>query len=325
MDVLNNEVSIIMSVYNENISEIKDSINSILNQSFKNFEFIIVDDNPNNSEIKELITKYQKQDKRIKIIFNDQNIGLALSLNKAISNSHGKYIARMDADDISMKDRIKIQYCFMENNKHIDICCSNKRNINSKGELIESETIYKSYNDYIIKKTLKYMSMIVHPTVFMRKEAVDLVNGYRNFSASQDYDLWLRMKDKGLNFYCLADVLLYYRIREDSISKKNPYKQWLIHEYIYKLSKQREQNIADKFSEKDLNEYLIKNKFDDKHIVNKFKVQLNRINSFKNSIKEKNILKTVLNLLLICISQKRIRTICKYNIICTYYKNKKEK
>ena len=113
--MMNNEISVIMSCYNETEKELSESINSILSQTFKNIEFIIVDDNPTNTTLKNLLIKYGN-DKRVKLVFNDTNLGLAQSLNKAIDISTGEYIARMDADDIALPTRFEAQLEFLENN-----------------------------------------------------------------------------------------------------------------------------------------------------------------------------------------------------------------
>lgn len=112
---MNSEVSVVMSVYNEPMEWISQSIESILNQSFTNFEFIIINDKPEGKEQIALINEYASQDQRIKIIQNEKNLGLTKSLNIGILHAKSKYIARMDADDISMPNRLKMQYEFMDN------------------------------------------------------------------------------------------------------------------------------------------------------------------------------------------------------------------
>jgi len=107
-------VSVLMSVYKEPESWISASIESILNQDFTDFEFIIINDNPESFPIKLLLDKYLRLDKRIKVFTNDQNRGLIYCLNYGLSKSEGKYIARMDADDISHCTRLRIQFNFLD-------------------------------------------------------------------------------------------------------------------------------------------------------------------------------------------------------------------
>ena len=113
-----------MSVYNEPVEWIKQAIDSILAQSYKDFEFIIVNDKPDRLENKQVLDGYSKQDPRIIVISNEQNIGLTKSLNKAIEIACGDYIARMDADDIAFSERLETQVIFLNNHKNIDICGS---------------------------------------------------------------------------------------------------------------------------------------------------------------------------------------------------------
>ncbi len=109
-------ISVIMSTYNEENMLIRQAVESILNQTYSEFEFIIVLDNPKNIEIANLIQEYASRDKRIVILKNEKNLGLVKSLNKALEISKGEYIMRMDADDISEKDRIEKEYKFLKEN-----------------------------------------------------------------------------------------------------------------------------------------------------------------------------------------------------------------
>ena len=140
------EISVIMSVYN-GMPYLQEAVKSILNQTYKDFEFIIVDDASTDDSL-----KYLKgiNDKRIKILSNEKNLGLAVSLNKALNAARGEYIARMDADDISKPERLHIQLNFMELNPQIDICGSFVSVIDENGKLVGS--IKKPTTDDKIKK-----------------------------------------------------------------------------------------------------------------------------------------------------------------------------
>ncbi len=131
------DVSIIMAVFNGE-EFIEDSIKSVLKQTFKNFEFIIVDDGSIDNSLK-IIKSYQAIDSRIKII-TQKNNGLAKSLNVGIKNSKGKYIARIDADDLCYECRLEKQYLFMENNHLVDLIGSSVDVINENG-VITSQKI----------------------------------------------------------------------------------------------------------------------------------------------------------------------------------------
>ena len=246
-------LSIIMSTYNETIEEIKLAIESVLNQSYSEFEFIIVCDNPENYELINIIQKYTESDNRIIFLKNKKNIGLALSLNRAARHAEGKFLARMDADDISYLHRFEKQMnCILRYN--YDLVCSLYDIIDENNKIIFSKQ--NSIPDKFIGTILPLKNIIHHPTVIMRKEAFEKVGGYRNFPCSQDYDLWLRMCYNGTKIHIMDDVLLQYRIRDTSISNRKKYQQLCTLSYIRKLYSQRLIHGSDNFSVSSYNKYL---------------------------------------------------------------------
>lgn len=221
----NDLVSILMCVYDEKDEYIVKAIESIINQTYKNMEIIIVCDNPTNSRIKKLLGQYKIKDNRIKIIINKENIGLSLSLNKAISVSNGKYIARMDADDISILDRIKFQKEYLIDNG-FDIIGSGVVCINEDGETINVLNRYPTTSKRFLKKIL-YSNCMPHPTWFGKREVFINNNGYRNIPYAEDFDFILRGLKLGYRMGNIKKVLLKYRIRDNSISKSNGLKQYI--------------------------------------------------------------------------------------------------
>ena len=107
-------ISVIMSVYNETNEELESSVNSILSQTYKNLEFIIIDDNPDNARIRNFLKN--QTDPRIRVIYNTENKGLVYSLNLALDNTNGSVIARMDADDIAESNRLEKEFLFLKKN-----------------------------------------------------------------------------------------------------------------------------------------------------------------------------------------------------------------
>ncbi|UTY38146.1 glycosyltransferase [Allocoprobacillus halotolerans] len=135
-------ISVIMSVYND-AKYLEKSIQSILNQTFKDFEFIICNDCSTDSSLS-IIQEFQKLDSRIKIINNSTNLGLAASLNKCIEISLGQYIARMDSDDISFKNRLEVEYNFLMEHQEYDVVGSKSITINENDEPCKEFSIHSN-------------------------------------------------------------------------------------------------------------------------------------------------------------------------------------
>jgi glycosyltransferase involved in cell wall biosynthesis len=235
-------ISVVMAVYNEKIEWLHESIESILQQTFSDFEFIIINDNPTRVENSLVLQEYQKKDNRIIVITNEQNIGPYKSANKGIKLAKGKYIARMDADDISLPMRFEVQLDIMEKNPNIIVCGSK---IEVFGEFKHSYYIplFEKSND--IKKTLIIKNVIPHSTVMIRKDI--LINNNilysENYIYGQDYKLWLDLYDYG-DFYNAPRILLRYRTSESHITYQHRDKQAIFlgfarREYINKTLKEK--------------------------------------------------------------------------------------
>lgn len=220
---MNNEkvmVSVIMSVYNTKEEYLRVAIESILNQTYKDFEFIIIND-CSNTETSEIIHSYN--DHRIIVINNSQNMGLTKSLNKGLRIAKGKYIARMDSDDISLETRLYEQLMYMEANKDISVLGAYTR-IVGKGRVKAQRW---PDNPEITKIRLLFCNAgIIHPTAFFRKEHLDKYDIWYDESLlkSQDYAMWVKIMEKG-KIDILPRVLLEYRVHEDQISIKDKNEQ----------------------------------------------------------------------------------------------------
>lgn len=196
-DPLHPKISVVMSVHN-GARHIENAIRSVLTQSYQNFEFIIVDDasTDRTPEILQNIT-----DPRVRVYKNDINLGLTKSLNKGICHATGTYIARMDADDISLPHRFCTQVAFFEKNLDHALVGSSYYQINDAGQTISLVEVLTE--DSAIRRGLKSQNWFGHGSVMMRKTAFDHVGGYdENFEFSQDYDLWIRLGEK----YKLANI-----------------------------------------------------------------------------------------------------------------------
>lgn len=213
---MNDLVSCIMANYNTNKDQLKIAIDSILDQTYKNFELIIVDDKSTDDSL-ELLKEYESVYPQIKIIENEENRGLAFSLNRAIDEAQGEFIARMDTDDISFPDRFEKQVSYMKDRPDIHILGTFAKDIGRSDRL----KIATFTNREDTKSLLLFTNCLFHPTVMMRKSFLE-ETGLRydpNFLTSQDYDLWARASHEG-NIEVLDEFLLLYRIHGGQISRE---------------------------------------------------------------------------------------------------------
>ena len=212
------EVSVIMPVYNT-AKYLNESISSILNQTFSNFEFIIINDGSIDESLA-IISKYSKTDSRIKVI-SRVNKGLIYSLNEGISISRGKYIARMDSDDISLPHRLEQQVAQM-NSKNLDICGGYYNMIDESGDFIK--LCYTPLSHKLCFVSLVSKVPFAHPSVMISNHFLKsklLKYGQTNNLYAEDLDLWIRMINNGAIFGNVNSVIINYRVLKKSLSRKN--------------------------------------------------------------------------------------------------------
>lgn len=217
-------ISVIMSIYSEKVEWIRESIDSILNQTFSDFEFIVINDNPKREDNKKILSGYAQKDNRIVILTNEENIGLTKSLNKGLDIAKGIYVARMDADDISLPTRFQKQVDFLENNSEYIVCGTNISYFGEKKKFTYSDWI--KYENDEIKASLMFNSCFAHPTVMIRKSVLDQNNIRYDeiYKQAQDYRLWEILSDYG-KYFNLEEKLLKYRISKNQVSNKNNERQ----------------------------------------------------------------------------------------------------
>lgn len=206
------QLSIIMSAYNCE-ETITPAVRSILDQSFTDFEFIIVDDGCTDltiPRIKEL------EDSRIIILSNEENIGLTRSLNKAITRSTGQYIARQDADDISMPGRLEKQITFMDAHPDITVLGTSRGTLDHNGNIISTTLLPEEPNYSCFLKR----NCLVHGSIMIRREDLIKTGGYNEvFRFTQDYELWLRIA-KDHKIMNLQEPLYGIRRHENRVTLK---------------------------------------------------------------------------------------------------------
>ena len=211
---------------------IEASIQSVLNQTFRNFELIIVDDKSLDNSLK-IAETYAGKDNRITIIENATNLGLTKSLNKAIKKSKGEYIARLDVDDISLPERIEKQLSFLEKNPEYAFCGTD---VLIK-QLRKFSVQHLNYLD--IKKNLIINNLFAHSSILIRKQCLEKYGLYdEKYLYGQDYELWCRLVYKyQLKTKVLADKLIILHVPNEKLSEKN--KKFLIQHKNYIKNKLR--------------------------------------------------------------------------------------
>ncbi|MEO8637388.1 MAG: glycosyltransferase [Candidatus Taylorbacteria bacterium] len=209
------KITVLMPVYNGE-TYLGDAIESILGQTYLNFEFLIIDDGSTDRSA-EIIRSYI--DPRIFVLSNAENRGLVYSLNRGLQNAKGKYVARMDSDDICVPERLEKQITFMEKHPDIGICGTWIKTIGEKGGYTHK---YLTDHDDI-KANLLFNTSFAHPTVMIRKSVLE-ENDLRYDEADkfyfEDYSLWIKMS-RVTKIANIPEVLLLYRVHKKSSSQIN--------------------------------------------------------------------------------------------------------
>ena len=281
-------VSVVMSVYNaEKYLDV--AIRSILEQTYNNFEFVIINDGSNDRSL-EIIKKYKNEDDRI-VLISRENRGLISSLNEGIAKARGEYIVRMDADDISLPFRIEKQLQVMEHDKDIVVCGSW---INIFGENINEKVARYFEYDKQIKANLLVSCCFAHPSVMIRKDVFTNNNILydERFKNAEDYYLWTQLAKVG-KFYNIPEILLKYRFLETSITRlsdKDCSKRYNVLKDIFKEAlKAVDLNI----SEEDMKIHFI---ISDNARIKNNKIELKRIKNYFDRILKASENKKVVNL-----------------------------
>lgn len=209
------KISVIMPVYNAG-RYLSEAVGSILGQSFRDFEFLVIDDGSNDGS-QNLIRSFN--DKRIRFIQNEKNIGVAASLNRALSLATGEYIARMDGDDISAPNRLMAQLALLEKKRHVGICGSwvRTRNANGRGHVIRFPLDADTIRAFIV-----FNNPVNHPVVMIRHSCLlkYKLNYDEAYTAAQDYEFWSRCLEH-FPFENIRKVLLTWRINESGMTHRN--------------------------------------------------------------------------------------------------------
>jgi glycosyltransferase involved in cell wall biosynthesis len=225
-------LSVVMPMYNC-APYLQESISSILNQDFRDFELICINDGSTDDTEKVILSF---SDPRISYTRNDENKGLVFTLNKGIDMARGIYIARMDGDDICLPGRFRLQTTFLNNNPGATIVASQVELINEKGDFIGYwEEEKKAVTPEAIRSQLPKDNCIAHPTVMARSEVLKKYKYNALQHQAEDYDLWLRIEADDVAIYKLDEVLVKHRIvtssftrkRQQNVFRKNARTKWV--------------------------------------------------------------------------------------------------
>lgn len=231
------DLSIIMCTYNEKINFLKKAVESVLNQINDNYEFIIIDDSEDKKVINYLVN-ISKRYNKILYKHNNERIGFVRSLNKALELAKGKYIARVDSDDIQKSNRFIYQIEFLNTHQDIGIVGSWLEKIDDNGEE-GGIRIFPSGNKLI--KIMMIKNSIAHPSVMANREIINTLGGYNEeFEKAEDYELWMRAITRKIKIENIQKPLVKYRmpniIKRDKINWKNNLKiklRYFIFDYLF--------------------------------------------------------------------------------------------
>lgn len=210
-------ISVIMGAYNCE-KTIEKAIDSIIAQTYTNWEFIICDDGSTDHTLS-VLEKYAERDARIKVLHNEVNLRLAASLNRCLAIARGKYIARMDSDDVSAPERLGRQLEFLEEHPEYAVVGCNRIVFDDDGSA--NVRVSPEYPD---KKMLLKNPPYGHPTILMRKSVYDELEGYvvsDMTMRAEDLELWFRFYQSGFRGYNLQENLYYYRESETDFEKRS--------------------------------------------------------------------------------------------------------
>ena len=206
------KVSVLMPVYNTKEEFLREAVQSILSQTFKDFEFLILNDSPENTRLEMIIRSFK--DKRIKYIQNEKNLGISKSRNKLIDLAKGEYLAVMDHDDISLPERFEKQVAYLDEHPDVGVVGTKKRTISGQTSSVLTD-------NHDIKLALMCGCAIAHPSAMIRKSVL-IENNIRyeeEFSPAEDYALWCRLIPF-TKFHNLDELLFLYRDHAGNTSQK---------------------------------------------------------------------------------------------------------
>ena len=273
-----------MAVYN-NDAYLEQTLKSILSQTYRDFEVIIINDF-STDKTSSILEKYKKEDKRFNIINNDSNLGLTKSLNIGLNIAQGQYIARLDADDIASPERLSIQKEFLDNNKEIVCIGSASIIIDENGKQTGFKKVVSNIDSLKFRMILS--NQISHPSAIFRGEIIKKIGGYNeNYKYAQDFNLWSSLLKAGYKISNIEKPLIFYRVHNKSISQGG--KQSEAYDCAIKIIRENLSNYI-KYTEKDWQTFF---NATHKHSVKTYedlRIAYNLLDNLKKSYFKKEII-----------------------------------
>lgn len=250
-NMANLAVTVVMPVYRESERHLRLAIESILNQTWRNLNLIIILDDPCNDLLKSVIDSYAESDARVVVYVNEKNMGCPYSKDRGIRLADTEYVAIMDADDVARDQRLERQLHKIVN-EGLDIVAGCVRVVDDNGEPMYRMDRLPLRHDDIVKK-MKVNNCMPHPTWMMRKNIYIKLGGYADMQGCEDYDFLIRAIREGYRLGMVGEVLLDYRLSPKSVSRNNLYRQYLMMQYLqdkYYAHKRNYQSFDDIYRQK---------------------------------------------------------------------------
>lgn len=243
------KVSVLTSVYNTNPQHLREMIESVLNQTFKDFEFLIVNDSPSNKEIEKIIKSYAAKDKRLKYYKNQKNLGITGARNKLLKMARGEYLAIFDHDDISLPTRLEKEVAYLDVHPDVGVVSSWLMFFGKDNNVWKTPEYHAD-----ICMMLCDNCYIAHTAAMIRKSVLQENNiEYEGFySPAEDYRLWARLMDVTY-FYNIQEVLVKYRWNMENTSYKQSYKTEVGRRAIQMYIRDRHPGLYEEFKKNNPN------------------------------------------------------------------------
>lgn len=210
-------VTVLMSVYN-GMPHLPAAIDSILGQTLTNFKFIIIDDASTDGTAK-ILSDRARKDSRIEVITNQRNRGLGYNLARGLAIATTPWVARMDADDLAVPERLEWQIAYVREHPAVDILGGYALDMGDRGQILGERKVPTTHEAIC---RLVWTNPFIHGTILMRREAILRVGSYRpQLAKRQDYELWFRCVTAGLIFANLSQPLIYYRFSDNTFKRNN--------------------------------------------------------------------------------------------------------